>query len=121
MYIQADWIEVPVLAMYHINERFTIFGGPYLGIYLDGKVVVESSFSIFGADLEYEIDEDDLNLPDYGIVLGAAYNINDYFSFQVRWTQGIQNISNDITEDVLEDETVTVNNSSFQIQLGITI
>lgn len=121
MHIQMNWLEVPLLAIYNINEHFTIFAGPYLGIYLDGKLVAESSIAIFGVDVEYDIEEDDLNLPDYGIVLGAAYDINDHFGIQIRWTQGISNISNDITEDVLEDETFTVNNSSFQIQLDITI
>ena len=55
MYIKTDWIEIPVLGMYHINDNFTLFGGPYIGFYLNGTVVAKPSIFILGYEFEYDI------------------------------------------------------------------
>lgn len=121
LYIKTDWIEIPILGMYHINEDFTLFGGPYIGFYLNGKVVAKPSVAIFGVDLEYDIKSDNLRLPDYGIVLGAKYNITEKVAVQGRWEYGIQDLADDVLVTFLDDDFIVVNNSSFQLQLDITI
>lgn len=120
MYIESNWIEIPVLLLYQINDKFTLFGGPYIGFYLSGTLVAEPSVSIFAIDLEYDIDAEDLTLPDYGIVLGAKYNLTEILVIQGRWEYGIQDLTDELANS-LEDEIVTVNNSSFQLQLDFTI
>ena len=120
MYIESNWIEIPVLLLYQVNENFALFGGPYLGFYLNGKLVAEPSISIFAVDLEYDIESDDLSLPDYGIVLGAKYNLTEKLAIQGRWEYGIQDLTDEVA-NFLEDDVVTVNNSSFQLQLDFTI
>ncbi len=127
MYVQTTWIEIPILAMYHINNNFTIFGGPYLGIYLDGKLVAEPSIGIeptigiLGVSIDYEIEQENLRLPDYGIVIGGAYSISDNLTIQGRWELGIQNLADDFIVAFLNDDSIVINNSSFQLQLEFTI
>ncbi len=120
MYIESNWIEIPVLLLYKINDNFSLFGGPYLGFYLNGTLVAEPSVSIFAIDLEYDIETDDLTLPDYGIVIGAKYNLTEKLAIQGRWEYGIRNLTDELA-NFLDDELVTVNNSSFQLQLDFTI
>ncbi len=121
MYIKTDWIEIPVLAKYHINENFALLGGPYIGFYLNGTVVAEPSIAIFGIDLEYDIKSDNLRLPDYGIVLGGEYKFNDKLAVQGRWAYGIQDLADDVIVTFLDDDFIVINNSSFQFQLDFTI
>jgi len=121
LYIKTDWIEIPILGMYHINEDLTLFGGPFIGFYLNGKVVAKPSVAIFGVDLEYDIKSDNLRLPDYGIVLGAAYNISKNIAVQGRWEYGIQDLADDVLVTFLDDDFIVINTSSFQLQLDITI
>jgi len=121
LYIKTDWIEIPVLGMYKLNEIFSLFGGPYIGFYLNGTVVAEPSVAIFGVELEYDIDADNLRLPDYGIILGGAYNISNNITIQGRWEYGIQNLADDVIVSFIDDDFIVINNSSFQLQLDITI
>jgi len=122
MFIKTDWIVIPILGMYHINEDFTLFGGPYIGFYLGGKVVAEPSIAgILSIDWEYDIDADNLRLPDYGIVFGGAYNISENVAVQGRWEYGIQDLADDVIVSFLDDDFIVINNSSFQLQLDFTI
>ena len=127
MYVQTTWIEIPILAMYHINDNFAIFGGPYLGIYLNGKLVAEPSIGIeptfgrLGLSIDYDIEEENLRLPDYGIVIGGAYTVSENLAIQGRWELGIQNLADDFIVDFLNDDSIVINNSSFQLQLEFTI
>ena len=121
LYISTDWIEIPILGMYHVDDKFTIFGGPYIGFYLNGTVVAEPSVAILGVELEYDIDADNLRLPDYGIVLGGAYNITEKVAVQGRWEYGIQDLADDVLVNFLDDDFIVINNSSFQLQLDFTI
>jgi len=41
LYFKTDWIEIPILGMYQINDDFSLFCGPYLGFYLNGQYVIE--------------------------------------------------------------------------------
>jgi len=122
MFIKTDWIEIPLLGMYHVNDDFTLFGGPYIGFYLDGKVKAEPSIAgILSIDWEYDIDADNLRLPDYGIIIGGAYNISEKVAVQGRWEYGIQDLADDVIVNFLDDDLIVINNSSFQLQLDITI
>ena len=121
MYIKTDWIEIPILGMYHVDDKFTLFGGPYIGFYLNGTVVAEPSISILGYEFEYDIEADNLRLPDYGIVLGGLYKISENVAVQGRWEYGIQDLADDVIVSFLDDDFIVINNSSFQLQLDITI
>ena len=123
MYIESNWIEIPVLLLYRINDSLELFGGPYIGFYLNGKLVAELItqpwVSIYAVDLDYDIEADDLSLPDCGIVLGARYNLTEKLAIQGRWEYGIQDLTDEVANFL--DDDVTVNNSSFQLQLDFTI
>jgi len=122
LYINTDWIEIPILGMYQISDEFTLFGGPYIGFYLNGKVVAEPSIGgILGIDWDYDIDSKMLRLPDYGIVIGGKYKFNDKLAIQARWVYGIQDLADDVIVTFLDDDFIVINNSSFQLQFDFTI
>lgn len=121
IYINTNWIEIPILAMYHVNDSFKLYGGPYIGIFLDGVFSADPSQVIFDLVYEYDLDSDDLKLPDYGVVLGASYNIIDRLLIQIRWEQGIQNLASDEFINFFEDDLISIYNSSFQVQLDYII
>lgn len=121
IYINTNWIEIPILAMYHVNNSFTLYGGPYIGFFLDGVVSIDPSQIIFDFVYKYDLDSDNLKLPDYGFVLGFAYNITDRLKLQARWEQGIQNLVNDEILNTIEDDFLTIYNSTLQLQIDIAL
>ncbi len=121
LYFKTDWIEIPILGMYQINDDFSLFCGPYLGFYLDGQAVVD--FLGF-LDIDIDIKREDLQLPDYGLVIGGLYNISKNIAVQARWEYGIQDLADGYKINILnigDIDFIDLNNSSFQLQLDFTI
>ena len=129
LYSRTNWIEFLLLGMYRVNDKFILSVGPYLGIYLNGDIVIKRNLEIASSMYPFYIDSDIsakyLNLPDYGIVLDAAYNITKNICIRGRLEQGIRNLVRDnilfFTYDYLlnfiEEDFVSIYNSSFQLQL----
>ena len=48
-------------------------------------------------------------------------NISEKVAVQGRWEYGIQDLADDVLVTFLDDDFIVVNNSSFQLQIDITI
>lgn len=83
-------IQVPVLVKYNIAEAFSVLAGPNVGFLLDAPTGLKSF--------------------NYGIDLGAAYDINDKFNVNARYGFGLADLS--------ENSFSEIKLSGFQIGLG---
>lgn len=68
----ANQIQLPILAKYAIADKFSLLAGPQLGFLMDA--------------------EDGMKSFNYGIDLGAAYDINDQFMVEARYDLGLANL-----------------------------
>ncbi len=72
---QLDEIHIPLMANYSVSEKFSVLAGPSLGILLD----TADGFSSFN----------------YGIELGAAYDITEQIFVEARYSIGLANLVED--------------------------
>lgn len=89
------YLRIPLMAKYYIADSFALLAGPSLGF----KVGAEDDF----------IDEATKSM-DFGLGIGAAYELENGFFFDARYNLGLSNIS-----DVDEAE---LKNTNIQIGVG---
>ena len=80
------YINIPVLVKYLANEDISIHGGGYLGGFLFGK----RKGTNYGTEVNQDIDN--IKLLDYGVLLGLAYQLNEYLTIAARYNLGLANI-----------------------------
>lgn len=75
-----DMISIPLMAKFPVSEEFNVLAGPSLGLMLDSEPG-QKSFN-------------------YGIEAGAAYDINEEFFIEVRYSLGLANLLEDAPSGV---------------------
>jgi hypothetical protein len=122
MYVGTNWLEVPILGVYQIDDKLKLFGGPYLGFYLSGKAYVEAKALVFELiDNEYDIDREDLQLPDVGMIVGASYDLTPNIAVEARYNYGFVDVADEIIFGFLSDDVIVAKNSAIQLLLNITL
>ena len=86
--LKLNYINIPVLAQYMINDGFRLQTGPQLGFLLSAKSKV--------GDVEYN-RKDDLSSIDFSWAFGAGYLFPSGFGIDARYNYGISNISDNTT------------------------
>ena len=121
-YVGTNWLEIPILGVYQVDESLKLYGGPYIGLYLSGKAYVEATalvIELLGDD--YEIDRNDLQLPDFGVVVGGAYDLTPSITVEARYSYGFVDIADEVIFGFLSDDVFVAKNSALQVLLQITI
>jgi len=92
----SDFLIVPILAKFNVTEEFNILAGP---------------------QFDYLLDDEDggLNRLGLGLAAGIAYNIDDNFVVDARYSLGLTNRTGDIDEFEGFDIKTTFN----YIQVGL--
>jgi len=105
--VKMNYLEVPVLGVFPIQDRISLFVGPYLEYYLSGTVDYEMSWTYDG-ESESDSDSEDLKKEDgiasigYGIILGGSFGITDNIAIEARYSIGLSTI--DTEPDDWDDE-----------------
>lgn len=94
---KMDYIEVPINLGYLISDEFSINAGPYVGLLLKSTMIVE----VLGQTQEEDMKEE-LNSLDYGLNLGASYNLNENIVINAGYTLGLANLVKDSSDDTLK-------------------
>ena len=68
-----NYVELPVLVVVNLSKNFNVHAGPYVGYLLKGNVTNESTIRLF--DFEENINRDDYNRLDAGLVAGIGLDI----------------------------------------------
>jgi Outer membrane protein beta-barrel domain len=94
--IKIDYLDVPVLVKYSTAPSTStgtsvhFFGGPSIGFKLDAS----ASGSVGGETIDVDIDDDDVESFDFGVVFGAGVQFGRV-SIDGRYTFGLTNINNE--------------------------
>ncbi len=91
----VSYLRVPVMAKYYVMEGLSLQAGP------------EFAFKIGAED---DLTDDLVKSLDYGLGIGAGYELTSGLFFDARYNLGLANIS--------ESDLVDIGTSSIQIGLG---
>ena len=93
-----NYINIPVMAKYYVADAFSLELGPQIGFLMSAKSD--------GVDIK-----EFCNSTDFGLNLGAGYNLNETMSLGLRYNMGLT--------DVEKNQVVgTSKNSSIQLSFG---
>ena len=83
------YLEMPLLCVVNVTQRVNFQFGPYLAYLLDGKVTNKSNVNLF--NFEQNMNVDNYNRVDAGIVLGAGIDI-DAITMGARYNLGLTKV-----------------------------
>lgn len=88
MSMKMNWLNVPILAVFNLGP-VGIFAGPYFDFFLSGKYKVEMSYEDQSFDEEEDIESDEVQSLNYGVIFGVAYGVTNNIDVELRYSQGL--------------------------------
>jgi len=113
--IRLSYINITGLAGYAINDQFTVFFGPRIGILASGKFIEEDKTD--GQIKEYNA-KSLYSSSDFGLNFGVGYKLNSGLGINLRYNFGLTDNNDDPTEEAFYEINQSI--QSRTIQLGIT-
>jgi hypothetical protein len=93
--IDLTYINIPVMAKYYVAETFNIQAGPQIGLLMSAK--------LNGADYK-EL----CNSTDFGLNLGAGYDLNENMMLDLRYNMGMSVINKDTAAGTYKNNVISV-------------
>ena len=103
-----SYINIPVMFKYYATEKFSLEAGPQIGFMVDSKLktdVIGQSVTQDAKDLFESVD--------FGLNLGAGYDITKKISAGIRYNFGLTNVMKSESGDNSE-----IKNSVFSLSVG---
>ncbi len=103
-----SYINIPVMFKYYATEKFSLEAGPQIGFMVDSKLktdVIGQSVTQDAKDLFESVD--------FGLNLGAGYDITKKISAGIRYNFGLTNVMKTESGDNSE-----IKNSVFSLSVG---
>ncbi|MCI6170240.1 MAG: PorT family protein [Muribaculaceae bacterium] len=110
----ANYVNVPVMLKYYVAPAFSIDFGPQVGFNVYSKVTPKDQDALDLGDMT--------NTVDFGLGLGATYNLTNNAFIQARYTMGLTKVYKDQSVDVMGYKLTTDNkakNGNIQISFGM--
>jgi opacity protein-like surface antigen len=99
---KLNYINIPLLAKYNLNEKFSVLAGPQIGFLMSAKL----------KDSTKSVDiKEGFNTTDFGLNVGAGYNVTENILVDARYNFGLSNILKDA-------DGFSQKNSVFQLSIG---
>lgn len=109
---KVSQLNVPVLFKFMATDGLYLNGGVYAGAIIDVEGEIESGNVTDTQDIT-----DEFNTFDFGLSLGAEYNLENGLFFEARYNYGLANIIDEDDAGFGGTET-TLNNRFFTVGLG---
>jgi opacity protein-like surface antigen len=98
-----SYIAIPVMAKYYVADAFSLEAGPQIGFLMSAKTK---------ADGQSEDSKDGYESTDFGINVGAGYDVTENINLGLRYTIGVSNIIKDAPDGI------SVGNSNIAFAVG---
>ncbi len=105
MDMNMNWLEIPVLAVVNIQDKFKVFAGPYLDFFLSGTIDMEISFDGESESDSEDIESEDITSPGFGLIFGGAFMVGENLGVEARYSLGLSSM----------DEDDSLKNSGIQV------
>ncbi|CAI8406228.1 MAG: Uncharacterised protein [Flavobacterium sp. SCGC AAA160-P02] len=104
---RLNYLNLPVMAKYYVNEAFSLEFGPQIGFLLNAKT--EESYS-GSTSITTDVTKS-LKSTDFSVNFGAGYKIESGLNFGLRYNLGLTNFDAD-------DDDLYIKNGVFQVSVG---
>ena len=115
-HLALDYLEFPVLlrldAARSAQRSFHVFAGPSLSYNTSARTELVADGELFDNGISDNI-RDEVNLFDFGLVVGAGMDVGRYLVVDARYSWGLRNVN-----DSPDDDTV-IKNRAFTVLAGI--
>jgi opacity protein-like surface antigen len=98
-----NYLVIPVMAKYYVADAFSLEAGPQIGFLMSAKAKAD------GESLDIK---DGFNSTDFGINVGAGYDVTENINLGLRYTIGVSNILKDAPD------SFSVGNSNIAFAVG---
>jgi hypothetical protein len=97
--LNLDYLELPIMFRIEVLETINLEAGPYAAYLLNSKITNDNSSGAF------ELDTDDFRKLDYGLAIGAGFDL-EILEIGARYNYGLVSLSKN-------DEGIDARNSSL--------
>lgn len=103
--LRINYLNLPIMAKYIVADGFSLEAGPQVGFAISRKFT----------DGDVDVDADDeIKALDFGVGVGAGYELPSGLMFSVRYNLGLANL----LEDDFGGDNFTLNNNVLQVSVG---
>ena len=129
--VALNYLDISPSLSFNVSDAFSLSVGPYLAFAMSGNIKWEMSAKGNGVD-ESESDseaidfgdgddDDGIKAMDFGINIGAAYNITDAMNVSAGYSLGLSNLYYiDADVDYGDDGEPSLKNNAIYIGVGYT-
>ncbi|MFT6798868.1 MAG: hypothetical protein ACJAWA_000991 [Nonlabens sp.] len=103
--LRINYLNLPIMAKYMVADGFSLELGPQVGFAISRKIT----------DGDIDVDADDeIKALDFGVGVGAGYELPSGLMFSVRYNLGLANL----LEDDFGGDDFSLNNNVLQVSVG---
>lgn len=113
-----NYLEVPLLVVLNITKNINLHSGIYLASLSD--VHIKNKSNDINFNFEEELNKDDFNTFDYGLVIGIGGDF-EKLSVGIRYDYGIRSVGKKMNFGGETHRFPDARNSTFQIYMGLSI
>jgi opacity protein-like surface antigen len=95
-----NYLNIPVMAQYKVADKFSLEAGPQIGFLMSAKAKIDGFGSVDAKDA--------FNSTDFGLNLGAGYDVAENMNIGVRYTIGLSNIAKDSGDSKLGNSNIAL-------------
>lgn len=103
--LKLDYLNVPIMLVYHANQQFNLQVGPQLGFILSTNSGSTSDF----------------NSMDFGLGFGAGFDFGSGTNLGFRYVLGLSNITKVDTSQAPAGTSITTTNQVIQFSIGFKL
>jgi len=118
---KLNYLNIPVLAKYFINEKIALLAGPQVGILLSAKEKFEGTETFMGQTISYAetIDAKDFYRSIVlGFNIGVTYSFTDKIFVDARYNLGLSSITKKFTDEFGDSFSANIKNNVLQFSIG---
>jgi len=109
MIFKMNYLDCCILGIVPLQNNINLIFGPSIGFYLNGEIKAS-----YDGDTESEdIEKDDLNSPDFGLIFGGSYNITPNIEIEPRYYLGLKSWEESDEWDIKHSALQLIINYSF--------
>lgn len=86
---KMNWLDIPVLIVYQVNDVINAFAGPYFDIFIGGEWVGSWEGDGDSFDFDETIKGEDVNSFGFGLIFGGAYGVTQNIDVEARIALGL--------------------------------
>lgn len=91
--LSLNYITVPVMIQYNFVPEFYMEAGPEVNFLVNAKSTTKLDTSSSGASLVKELNKDNFNAVNFGMGIGAGFNITPNFGINAKYVAGFNDIT----------------------------